>query len=81
MKEAFLPSYAFDSSGKPRGIQGAEAKRESQNGSWPSTASDYKVATYHLSSPSPLFFLLRLKAIARDDLPLERESGEEVGNR
>lgn len=39
---------------------------------------DYKVATYHLSSPSPLFFLLRLKAIARDGLPLERESGEEV---
>lgn len=39
---------------------------------------DYKVATY-LSSPSPLFFLLRLKAIARDDLPLERESGEEEG--
>lgn len=40
--------------------------------------ADYKVATYHLSSTSPLFFLLRLKAIARDDLPLERESGEEV---
>ena len=39
---------------------------------------NYKAATYHLSSPSPLFSLLRLKAIARDDLPLGRESGEEV---
>lgn len=79
MGEAFLTQgciWLWEANPEWRNPQGAETT-ESWDGSQLSMAF-HMVVAYQPSSPSSQFSLLRPKAIARDDLPLGREGGEEV---